>query len=220
LNFAIRDQIKAIFVQNRNDSYMVNFSKNVASGSVVGALSLCLVYSLDYARTRLATDVKSTKNGVGERKYNGLVDVYRKTLATDGIVGLYRGFVISCVGVIIYRGAYFGLYDTLKPILLGPNASLRLSFLLGYGVTITSGLIAYPFDTIRQRMMMTSGEAVKYKGAIDCMFQIIRNEGTLALYKGASVNILRGIAGAGALSGFDKLVELYTSIKVDTNTGG
>jgi solute carrier family 25 (adenine nucleotide translocator) protein 4/5/6/31 len=220
LNFAFKDKIKALFKQNKNDPYMVNFGKNIASGGVAGALSLCFVYSLDYARTRLANDLKSTKKGGGERKYNGLIDVYRKTLATDGIAGLYRGFVISCVGIIIYRGCYFGFYDTLKPILLGPDAGIALSFLLGYGVTVTSGLISYPVDTIRRRMMMTSGQAVKYKGSLDCMFQIIRNEGVIALFKGAGANILRGIAGAGVLSGFDKLVQVYTGIKVDTSGGG
>jgi len=220
LNFAFKDKIKVMFKQHKNDPYMVNFAKNVASGGVAGALSLCFVYSLDYARTRLANDVKSTKKGGGDRKYNGLVDVYRKTLATDGIGGLYRGFVISCVGIVIYRGCYFGFYDTLKPILLGPDAGIALSFLLGYGVTVTSGLISYPVDTIRRRMMMTSGQAVKYKGAMDCMFQIVRTEGTISLFKGAGANILRGIAGAGVLSGFDKLVQLYAGIKVDTSGGG
>ncbi|CAF0940149.1 unnamed protein product [Rotaria sordida] len=220
LNFAFKDKIKAMFKQNKNDPYMVNFGKNVASGGVAGALSLCFVYSLDYARTRLANDVKSTKKGAGERKYNGLIDVYKKTLATDGFVGLYRGFVISCVGIIVYRGCYFGFYDTLKPILLGPDAGIMLSFLLGYGVTVTSGLISYPVDTIRRRMMMTSGQAVKYNGALDCMFQIVRQEGVIALFKGAGANILRGIAGAGVLSGFDKLVQVYTGVKVDISAGG
>ncbi|CAF1305827.1 unnamed protein product [Didymodactylos carnosus] len=219
LNFVLKDKIKPMFKQNINDPYMVNFSKNIASGSLAGALSLCFLYSLDYARTRLATDVKSIKEGVGERKYNGLVDVYKKTLATDGIAGLYRGFVVSCVGIIIYRGCYFGLYDTLKPILLGPDAGFTLSFLLGYGVTITSGLISYPVDTIRRRMMMTSGQAVKYKGSMDCMFQILRSEGVMAFYKGAGITILRGTAGAVVLTGFDKWVQLG-SIKVDTSGSG
>ena len=68
----------------------------------------------------------------GERQYNGLIDVYRKTLATDGIQGLYRGFVISAVGIFIYRGFYFGLYDSLKPILLPADAGFLASFTLGY----------------------------------------------------------------------------------------
>jgi len=220
LNFAFKDKIKAMFAHSKNDSYLLKFGKNVSSGGAAGALSLCFVYSLDYARTRLANDVKSTKKVGSERKYNGVVDVYKKTLASDGIAGLYRGFVISCVGIIVYRGCYFGFYDTLKPILLGPDAGIAISFLLGYGVTVTSGLISYPIDTIRRRMMMTSGQAVKYNGSMDCMLQIIRKEGTMALFKGAGANILRGIAGAGVLSGFDKLVQLYAGVKVDTSGGG
>ena len=104
----------------------------------------------------------------GERQFNGLIDVYVKTIKTDGIQGLYRGFVISCVGIFIYRGMYFGLYDSLKPILLGDSPSVALSFLLGWAVTITAGLMSYPIDTIRRRMMMTSGAAVKYKVCTVC----------------------------------------------------
>lgn len=212
LNFAFKGKIKAIFKQNKNDGYMINFTKNIASGGAAGALSLCFVYSLDYARTKLANDLKSSSKG-GEREYNGLIDVYRKTLQTDGIVGLYRGFVISCVGIVVYRGCYFGFYDSLKPILLGDDANLALSFMLGYGVTVASGLISYPVDTIRRRMMMTSGQAVKYKGSIDCTVQILKNEGITSMFKGAGANILRGVAGAGVLAGFDKFKEIYVNMR-------
>ena len=212
LNFAFKDKFKVMFKSSSSDSVLVGFSKNVASGGVAGALSLCFVYSLDFARTKLANDLKSRKKG-GERQYNGLIDVYRKTLATDGIVGLYRGFVVSCVGIIVYRGCYFGFYDSLKPVLLGDDANIAMSFALGYGVTVTSGLISYPVDTIRRRMMMTSGQAVKYKGSIDCIAQILKNEGMAAMFKGAGANILRGIAGAGVLSGFDAIQKVYVGIR-------
>ena len=102
------------------DGYWPWFAGNLASGGLAGATSLFFVYSLDYARTRLANDSKAAKKG-GERQFNGLVDVYRKTYSSDGIRGLYRGFNVSCVGIIVYRGLYFGMYDSLKPVLLvGP----------------------------------------------------------------------------------------------------
>lgn len=213
LNFAFKDQIKIMFKASKQDPYAVKFGKNIASGGVAGALSLMFVYSLDYCRTRLANDAKAGKKG-GERQFNGMIDVYAKTIKSDGIVGLYRGFVISCVGIIVYRGCYFGFYDTLKPIVLGENAGLMVSFALGYIVTITSGLISYPIDTIRRRMMMTSGEAVKYKGSMDCAMQIIRKEGFMSMMKGAGANILRGVAGAGVLAGFDKFKEVYIKWRV------
>ena len=209
LNFAFKDTIKAMFKSAPNEAYAMKFTKNIFSGGAAGALSLCFVYSLDYARTRLANDAKSAGKGGGERQFNGLVDVYRKTIASDGVVGLYRGFVISCVGIVVYRGFYFGLYDSLKPILMAEDASVFLAFALGYTVTVTSGLLSYPIDTIRRRMMMTSGQAVKYKGSMDCAVQIVKNEGFMSLMKGAGANILRGVAGAGVLAGFDKFKELY-----------
>jgi len=65
--------------------------------------------------------------------------------------GLYRGFTISCVGIFIYRGMYFGLYDSLKPILLGADASVLMSFLLGWGVTIFSGTYFFLFIQINAK---------------------------------------------------------------------
>merc|ERR1712226_1121954 len=131
-------------------------------------------------------------------------------MGSDGIQGLYRGFSISAVGIFIYRGMYFGMFDTLSPIIVGKDGSVGLSFLLGWAVTATAGLMSYPIDTVRRRMMMTSGgSGVKYKGSIDCFQQVLKNEGFMSLMKGAGVNILRGVAGAGVLAGFDKFQELY-----------
>merc|ERR1712198_337007 len=154
LNFAFKDAIKATFATPKDASAARKFGTNILSGGTAGTLSLLFVYSLDFARTRLANDAKGKG---GERQFNGLIDVYVKTLKSDGIQGLYRGFTISAVGIFIYRGMYFGLFDTLKPILLGDTPNVTLSFLLGWGVTITAGLMSYPIDTIRRRMMMTSG---------------------------------------------------------------
>merc|ERR1719154_124812 len=105
----------------------MKFGTNIASGGAAGTMSLLFVYSLDYARTRLANDAKGKG---GERQFNGLVDVYVKTLKSDGIQGLYRGFTISAVG----------LFDTLKPLVIGADAGVGISFLLGWAVTVTAGL--------------------------------------------------------------------------------
>lgn len=70
LNFAFKDKVKAMFKPSKKDSYAMNFSKNIVSGGVAGAMSLFFVYSLDYTRTRLANDLKSSKKG-GSRQYAG-----------------------------------------------------------------------------------------------------------------------------------------------------
>lgn len=204
LNFAFKDYFKSLFGFKKEAGYWKWFAGNVASGGAAGASSLLFVYSLDYARTRLANDAKSSKSG-GERQFKGLLDVYKKTLASDGIAGLYRGFVPSVVGIIVYRGLYFGVYDSLKPVVLvgALQGSFLASFLLGWSVTIGAGLASYPLDTIRRRMMMTSGSGVNYKSMFDAGSQIIAKEGASSLFKGAAANILRGVAGAGVLSLYD-----------------
>lgn len=133
-----------------------------------------------------------------------MVDVYRKIIVFDGVVGLYRGFVIFCVGIIVYRGCYFGFYDILRLIFLGDNVSVLLLFAFGYVVIISVGLVFYFIDIIRRRMMMIFGEVVKYKGLLDCVMVIIKNEGFMSLMKGVGVNILRGVVGVGVFVGFDK----------------
>eukprot|EP00475_Leptophrys_vorax_P025985 TRINITY_DN3637_c0_g1_i1.p1 TRINITY_DN3637_c0_g1~~TRINITY_DN3637_c0_g1_i1.p1 ORF type:complete len:310 (-),score=40.96 TRINITY_DN3637_c0_g1_i1:16-945(-) len=213
LNFAFKDKIQQQFRLTRSDGPWTVFLKNVLSGAVAGAISFSIVYPLDFARTRLASDKIS--HGSGERQFKGMHDVFRKTMATDGVLGLYRGYTVTCIGVVIYRGWYFGFYDTLKPMLLGPEASLMSSFILGYGVSVTAGLASYPIDTIRRRLMMTSGEVSKYSGSVDCYRQIVRKEGYMALFKGAGINIIRGSTAAGVLAGFDQFQDLYVSWKIN-----
>merc|ERR1712054_188610 len=207
LNFAFRDKFKKMFgFKKERDGYAWWMAGNLASGGAAGATSMLFVYSLDYARTRLANDAKHAKSG-GARQFNGLIDVYRKTIASDGIAGLYRGFMPSVTGIIVYRGLYFGLYDSIKPVVLVDSleGNFLASFLLGWTVTTTAGVASYPLDTIRRRMMMTSGEAVKYKSSMDAASQIVAKEGVKSLFKGAGANILRGVAGAGVLSIYDQV---------------
>lgn len=98
------------------------------------------------------------------------------------------------------------MYDSIKPVLLvGPlEGNFLASFMLGWAVTTGAGIASYPLDTVRRRMMMTSGEAVKYKGSMDAARQIFATEGVRSFFKGAGANILRGVAGAGVLSIYDR----------------
>jgi len=143
LNFTFKDQIKATFKISKNASNQEKFAKNIVSGGCAGSLSLVFVQSIDYVRTRLAMDAAKNSN-TRMRQFNGIIDCYAKTLKADGIRGLYRGFAISCTCIFIYRGLYFGLYDSLKPIVLGSGNDIPLlhTFLLGWAVTIVSGRTA------------------------------------------------------------------------------
>lgn len=212
-NFAFKGYFRSIFGRSKEkDGYAKWFAGNVASGSAAGATTSLFLYHLDFARTRLATDaIESQSNR--QRQFIGLRDVYRKTLSTDGVAGLYRGFGVSISGITLYRGLYFGIYDSVKPIVLVGKleGNFLASFMLGWSVTTFSGLCAYPFDTLRRRMMMTSGQPSKYHNAYHALNQIIRTEGFSVLYRGAACNIFSGMAGAGVLAGYDRLHRIASS---------
>jgi solute carrier family 25 (adenine nucleotide translocator) protein 4/5/6/31 len=211
LNFAFKDVYKQIFLGgvDQKTQFWRYFVGNLGSGGAAGATSLCFVYPLDYARTRLGADVGK---GAADRQYNGLVDCIKKTLKSDGAIGLYRGFSVSVQGIIIYRAAYFGCYDTARGSLPDPkNSPFIVNFAIAQVVTICSGILSYPFDTVRRRMMMQSGRAkadIMYKNTLDCWVKISKQEGTRAFFKGALSNVFRGTGGALVLVFYDELKKL------------
>jgi solute carrier family 25 (adenine nucleotide translocator) protein 4/5/6/31 len=199
-NLAFKDSIKAQFPKfNPKTEFLPFFGVNLASGGLAGAGSLCVVYPLDYARTRLASDV-----GSGKKTFNGLGDCLKKTMqGPKGVLSLYNGFGISVAGIIPYRGTQFGLNDTIK----GLNPWDKEVSFIGMASkwagaqfsVIMSGFVTYPFDTVRRRLQMESEKVMEdrmYKGAIHCAQKIVADEGMAAMFKGAGANVLRGTGAA------------------------
>lgn len=208
LNFAFKDKYKQVFLGgvDKNTQFWRYFLGNLASGGAAGATSLCFVYPLDFARTRLAADVG--KAGA-EREFSGLGNCIARIFKSDGMTGLYRGFGVSVQGIIIYRASYFGFFDTAKGYLPNPkNTPFLISWAIAQTVTTGAGIISYPFDTVRRRMMMQSGRAkadVVYKNTMHCWAVIYKTEGGKAFFKGAFSNVLRGTGGALVLVLYDEI---------------
>jgi solute carrier family 25 (adenine nucleotide translocator) protein 4/5/6/31 len=211
LNFAFKDKYKQVFLGgvDKNKQFWRYFIGNLASGGAAGATSLCFVYPLDFARTRLGADIGK---GGADRQFTGLGDCLVKVYKSDGLIGLYRGFNVSVQGIIIYRAAYFGFFDTAKGMLPDPkNTPLVISWMIAQTVTTISGIISYPFDTVRRRMMMQSGLAANermYRSTIHCWGKIAKTEGSRAFFKGALSNVFRGTGGAFVLVLYDELKAL------------
>jgi solute carrier family 25 (adenine nucleotide translocator) protein 4/5/6/31 len=206
-NFAFKDTFKKMFKKrDPKTEFGMFFLTNMASGGLAGAGSLCVVYPLDYARTRLASDV-----GKGQREFNGLVDCLVKT-AKKGPLALYNGFGVSVIGIIPYRGVYFGMFDSLREKnpwrkdrgVLG----MASKFAVAQATAITAGYASYPFDTVRRRLQMQSNkprEQWMYKGTLDCFSKITQKEGITAFFKGAGANALRTVGSAMVLVLYDEV---------------
>ena len=211
-NFAFKDVIKHMFPKfDKKTDFGKFFMVNMASGGLAGAGSLCIVYPLDYARTRLASDV-----GGGKRQFSGLSDCLVKTMkGPSGVMGLYNGFGVSVAGIIPYRGVYFGMYDSLadiNPYRADASNIIRLGsiFAIAQITAISAGYASYPMDTVRRRLQMQSEKPQSewlYKGTMDCFAKVMKEEGVTALFKGAGANALRTVGSAMVLV-------LYGEIKV------
>jgi solute carrier family 25 (adenine nucleotide translocator) protein 4/5/6/31 len=120
LNFVMRDYYRLMFLKNVDRK--VNYGKfvmgksyharvlihpilgNILAGACGGMTSLCLVYPLDLARTRLAV----------ETKHRGIYDCLRSITQKEGFAGMYRGFFVSLQFVALSRAAFFGMFDTIR----------------------------------------------------------------------------------------------------------
>jgi solute carrier family 25 (adenine nucleotide translocator) protein 4/5/6/31 len=199
-NFAFKDTIKGMLPRyDAKSNFWAFFAVNMASGGLAGAGSLTIVYPLDYARTRLASDV-----GSGKKQFEGLMDCLVKTSSgPSGVLALYNGFGVSVVGIIPFRGTYFGVNDTLNGLNpyqkeRGPRG-LASKFVCAQTAAIAAAYVSYPFDTVRRRLQMQSDKPKDkwlYAGTMDCFAKVMSKEGPQALFKGAGANALRTLGSA------------------------
>mmetsp|Transcript_58772 Transcript_58772/g.154795 ORF Transcript_58772/g.154795 Transcript_58772/m.154795 type:complete len:305 (-) Transcript_58772:306-1220(-) len=208
-NLAFKDTFKNMFPKyNAKTEFAQFFGANLVSGGAAAASSMTIVYPLDYARTRLASDV-----GSGKKSFSGLGDCIKKTMAgPNGFLGLYAGFGVSVVGIVGYRGLQLGCFDTivgLNPYQKDKGIMGALTTFAAAQTAITIGAGAtYPFDTVRRRLQMQSEKPVEehlYKGTMDCFSKIAAEEGLAkGLYKGFLANVVRSIGGALVLVFYDR----------------
>eukprot|EP01026_Neomeris_dumetosa_P017927 TRINITY_DN1698_c0_g1_i7.p1 TRINITY_DN1698_c0_g1~~TRINITY_DN1698_c0_g1_i7.p1 ORF type:complete len:341 (-),score=40.11 TRINITY_DN1698_c0_g1_i7:291-1313(-) len=226
-NFAFYARLKAAFPQvDAQENLLGSLGANVSRGAFAGGLSQLVLYPIDFVRTRLGIDIA---RGRDRREFDGIVDVVQKVVGRGGLRALYAGFGVSVQGAVVYRGIYFGGYETLKSYmdsvgkhsiqkqqqsdssLLSSNTRrILLNFTVAQIVTIVGQLAAYPFDTVRRRLMQQSGNGneiveLKYKGPWDCWKRIYLEEGIGGFYKGVSMGVFNWIGAAVILTFYDEI---------------
>merc|ERR1712227_1092852 len=206
---ALKDSIKKMFPKySPKQDFGMFFAVNMASGGLAAAGSLTIMYPLDYARTRLASDV-----GSGKKPFDGLFDCLKKTAAgPKGFFSLYAGFGVSLGGIIPYRGFQLGAFDTIVGLNPWKNDTgmmgLASTFAAAQTAIILGAGISYPFDTVRRRLQMQAEKPVEehiYKGTFDCLKKIAAEEGIAAgVYKGFVANAFRSVGAALVLVLYDR----------------
>lgn len=207
LNFSLKDLYRNILRSGSNsDGHLVpGAAANFVAGAAAGCTTLIIIYPLDIAHTRLAADLGHSD----VRQFRGIFHFLSTIHKKEGIRGIYRGLPASLQGMVVHRGLYFGGFDTMKDIMSEenkPDLALWKRWLVAQAVTTSAGLISYPLDTVRRRMMMQSGvEQQMYSNTLDCWKQIYRKEGVASFYRGALSNMFRSTGAAAILVLYDEV---------------
>jgi len=210
-NLAFKDNIKKLFPKYDKNTEFGSFAMSqVASGAAAGGATNTLVYPLIYVRTILGADLGK------EKQYTGMVDCIKKTVKTNGFMSLYNGIGPSSIGIVVYRGAQFGLQDILKafnPYQKDFTAvGLASKFTVAQIAVASSGIIAYPFDTMQRRLQIDASKPKDqqlYTGMGDCFRKIVKAEGPGGFFKGALANVLRGTGAALVLVIYDEIINAF-----------
>ncbi|XP_030591849.1 mitochondrial thiamine pyrophosphate carrier [Archocentrus centrarchus] len=174
---------------------------------ICGGLAACsatvVCQPLDTLRTRFAAQ--------GEPKvYRNLRHAVFTMWHSEGSLTFYRGLSPTLIAVFPYAGLQFFFYNVFKKLLTPPpkagnsGGNLR-SLVCGSGAGMISKTITYPFDLFKKRLQVGGFEAARahfgkvqsYRGLLDCMVQIAKEEGFRGFFKGLSPSLLKAALSTG-----------------------
>jgi solute carrier family 25 (adenine nucleotide translocator) protein 4/5/6/31 len=209
---AFNDFLNGVFpVYNNQTDFWKGFGVKLFSGGLAGGLANTICYPFDFARTRLASDLKA-----GQGQFKGIGDCIMTTVRNQGITGLYTGWSVTVMGAFVYRAGQLGCFKQIQDLNPYQKDKGYLGGLSSFAaVTVARTVVMpfnYPFDTVRRRMMLQSEKPVAeraYKGSFDCFIKVFRNEGVKGMYKGMVPELFRGVGGSLVIVAYDRIKVIF-----------
>jgi len=179
------------FLQNGDSKKHLSTASNLLSASMAGVLTLTMTNPIWVVKTRLC--LQSTSNAT-TIQYRGLVDALVKIARTEGLKGLYSGFVPGLFGV-SHGAIQFMVYEDFKKkyqnyySLPSDSKFGNLEYLTFAALSkLVAAGTTYPYQVIRARLQ---DPAIAYYGSRDCIKKTYTGEGVQGFYKGLAPNLLR-----------------------------
>jgi len=209
---AFNDFLNKIFPDyNSRTDFWKSFGVKLSSGGIAGAIANTICYPFDFARTRLASDLAK-----GKAQFNGIMDCIMTTVRNQGIIGLYTGWTVTCMGAFVYRAGQLGCFKQIQDLNPWAKDKGAIGFISSFvSVTIARTVVMpfnYPFDTVRRRMMLQSEKPIAervYKGSLDCFKKVLVKEGAKGMYKGMVPELFRGVGGSLVIVIFERIKYIY-----------
>lgn len=209
---AFNDFLNGLFPNySSKTDFWKSFGVKLFSGGLAGAVANTICYPFDFARTRLASDLKK-----GKGQFNGIWDCIATTVRNQGITGLYTGWSVTCAGAFVYRAGQLGCFKQIQEMNPYKKDKGYLGAISSFAsVTIARTVVMpfnYPFDTVRRRMMLESEKKKAdrlYAGSFDCFFKVLKNEGFKGMYKGMVPELFRGVGGSFVIVLYDRIKFIF-----------
>lgn len=205
---AFNDVLNDLFPNySSKTDFWKSFGVKLFSGGLAGAIANTICFPFDFARTRLASDVKA-----GKGQFNGIADCILSTVKSQGITGLYTGWSVTVAGAFVYRAGQLGCFKQIQDLNPYKNDKGVLGGVSAFVAVTTARTIImpfnYPFDTVRRRMMLQSEKPKAerlYKGSVDCFVKVFQKEGAKGMYKGLVPELFRGVGGSLVIVIYDRI---------------
>ncbi|XP_059432336.1 S-adenosylmethionine carrier 1, chloroplastic/mitochondrial isoform X2 [Corylus avellana] len=146
---------------------------------------------------RVPTEVVKQRMQTGQ--FTSAPDAVRLIVSNEGFKGFYAGYGSFLLRDLPFDAIQFCIYEQLR---IGYKAAARRDLndpenaIIGAFAGALTGAITTPLDVIKTRLMV-QGSANQYKGILDCVQTIVREEGPPALLKGIGPRVLWiGIGGS------------------------
>lgn len=205
---AFNDVLNDLFPNySSKTDFWKSFGVKLFSGGLAGAIANTICFPFDFARTRLASDVKA-----GKGQFNGIADCIASTVKSQGITGLYTGWSVTVAGAFVYRAGQLGCFKQIQDLNPYKNDKGVLGGVSAFVAVTTARTVImpfnYPFDTVRRRMMLQSEKPKAerlYKGSVDCFVKVLQKEGFKGMYKGLVPELFRGVGGSLVIVIYDRI---------------
>ncbi|KAK2655992.1 hypothetical protein Ddye_009044 [Dipteronia dyeriana] len=165
--------------------------------SAVAHLTAGAIGGLAASLIRVPTEVVKQRMQTGQ--FASAPNAVRLIVAKEGLKGLYAGYGSFLLRDLPFDAIQFCIYEQLQ---IGYKAAACRDLndpenaVIGAFAGALTGAITTPLDVIKTRLMV-QGSANQYKGIIDCVQTIVRDEGPPALLKGIGPRVLWiGIGGS------------------------
>ncbi|XP_058652316.1 mitoferrin-2 isoform X2 [Onychostoma macrolepis] len=127
-------------------------------------------------------------------RYRNVMDALWRIVRTEGIWRPIRGLNITAVGAGPAHALYFACYERLKKVLsdiIHPGANSHLANgTAGCVATLLHDAVMNPAEVVKQRMQMYNSP---YRGVLDCMRCVWRQEGALAFYRSYTTQLTMNV---------------------------